>query len=75
MDPLRENLGAAEIREAIVCDGVTIVPRDLKGNERKIAKNLFAYQPRTVRRRSCGGGSPYGMVTGYPSADDNLYFD
>ena len=41
MDPLRDNLGAAEIREAIVCDGVSIVPWDLKGNERKIAKNFF----------------------------------
>ena len=41
VDPNREVLPAAEARQHIECDGLQIIPWDLKGDERKTAKNFF----------------------------------
>ena len=40
-DPTKAGLPPADQRHAIDCDGVLIPPWELKGDERKIAKNFF----------------------------------
>ena len=44
-DPCRVCLPASEERQNIDCDGVKVVPYQLKGNECKAAKHFFASLP------------------------------